>query len=319
MKILFVTHPYPNYVPDLLMHGLRKLIGDDLVDYPRKACVYDGVLGLGVCPEDQRCPDWFPSDLGQIDRSDIRRKVQTGFFDFVVCDLRAVADLQHYFGAWPERCVIIDGEDAAHPILPGKFVVCRRETDGSDYAIPLPMALPEEIFRWITRYDAEPKAYTIGFLGSTRDDGRKAFLDQLSRRYGNTLFRATEIPSTENPVPRGRMSRDAYYRQLQRCQMVLSLSGAGHDTFRFWEHAACNGVHLAPRVPLFIPNDFEDQREIIRFKTLDGLCRRIDAFLEGRHDNPDLANGGRLKLLRHHLTTHRAAYFLNCITKAFNC
>jgi hypothetical protein len=76
---------------------------------------------------------------------------------------------------------------------------------------------------------------------------------------------------------------------------------------------------MAPRVPLFIPDDFEDRREIIRFNTLDGLCRRIDAFLEGRHHNPDPADGGRLKLLRHHLTTHRAAYFLNCITKAFNC
>ena len=46
MNILFFTHPYPNYVPDLLMHGLRKILGEQLVDYPRKTSVYEGVLGL---------------------------------------------------------------------------------------------------------------------------------------------------------------------------------------------------------------------------------------------------------------------------------
>ena len=56
MKILFITHWYPNYVPDLLLHGLRKLMGPDVVDFPRKDCLYEGVLGLGVCPPDQLCP-----------------------------------------------------------------------------------------------------------------------------------------------------------------------------------------------------------------------------------------------------------------------
>jgi hypothetical protein len=319
MKILFVTHPYPNYVPDLLLHGLRKLLGDNLVDFPRKVCVYDGVLGLGICPDDQRCPGWFPQDNEQIDRTDIRHKVGKGFFDFVVCDLRALDEVLRYFDGWPKRCVIIDGEDAPRPISPGPFVACRRETDGSDYAIPLPMALPEEIFQWIARYDTAPKKYSIGFLGSTCDDGRKAILDNLSRRYPDTLFQATEIPSTENTIPQGRIIRDVYYQQLQQCRIVLSLPGAGLDTFRFWEHAACNAVHMSPRLPLFIPDDFKDQREIMRFESLDDLCRHIDTVLEGGCGTPDLAQKGRRKLLHHHMTTHRAAYFLNRITKAFNC
>jgi hypothetical protein len=50
MNILFLTHPYPNYGPDLLLHGLRKLLGPAVVDFPRKDCVYEGILGLGVCP-----------------------------------------------------------------------------------------------------------------------------------------------------------------------------------------------------------------------------------------------------------------------------
>jgi hypothetical protein len=123
MNILFITHPYPNYVPDLLMHGLRKLLGEHLVDYPRKACVYEGVLGLGICPVQQRCPDWFPDDKGRIDRTDILLKARKGYFDLVVCDLRAIADVQRIFDGRPERCVIIDGEDIPQPIPPGPL--CR--------------------------------------------------------------------------------------------------------------------------------------------------------------------------------------------------
>ncbi|MCP4252938.1 MAG: hypothetical protein GY775_05940 [Candidatus Scalindua sp.] len=43
MKILFITDSFPNYVPDLLLHGLRKLLGEQVVDYPRKECLYEGV------------------------------------------------------------------------------------------------------------------------------------------------------------------------------------------------------------------------------------------------------------------------------------
>tara|TARA_B100001964_G_C14174528_1_gene573164 strand:- start:764 stop:958 length:195 start_codon:yes stop_codon:yes gene_type:complete len=60
---------------------------------------------------------------------------------------------------------LIDGEDGPAKIKPNKYVVCRRETDGSDFSIPLPMAMPEEILNWITSYDNTSKQYSIGFLG----------------------------------------------------------------------------------------------------------------------------------------------------------
>ncbi len=62
------------------------------------------------------------------------------------------------------KIVAIDGEDFPVSIKPGPFVICRRETDGTDYSIPLPMALPEEIFNRITSYGDNPKSYSFGFL-----------------------------------------------------------------------------------------------------------------------------------------------------------
>ena len=203
MKLLFLTHPYPNYVPDLLLHGLRKLIGPAVVDYPRKDCVYDGVLGLGVCPPNQLCPGWFPADGGEVDREDVPRKIRSGFFDCVVCDVRALQQWIETLGTSPTPLALIDGEDRPFPVNRGSAVLFRRETDGTDGSIPLPMSLPEEIFNWIAAYDGQPKRYSIGFLGSTQDDGRRELIEQLAALYPDGLFSASVVPSERNPFPAG--------------------------------------------------------------------------------------------------------------------
>lgn len=317
MKLLFVTHPYPNYVPDLLLHGLRKQLGPAVVDFPRKDCLYDGVLGLGICPEDQRCSGWFPPDGGQVDRGDIWPKAAADHFDLVVCDLRALAFMREHLKRWPRQTVVIDGEDHPQSIPPGPYVVCRRETDGSDYSIPLPMALPQEVFDWIARYDDAPKNYTIGFLGSTHDGARKRLVEALARYYPQSLFQATAVPTNDTPLPEGRLGRDEYYHRLQQCRVVLSLAGAGYDTFRFWENAACNAIHAAVRMPLFIPDDFRDDRSILRFDVIDELRRGIDGLLADEEKTKEFICDGRLQLINKHLTIHRAEYFLSRVQRAF--
>jgi hypothetical protein len=315
MRILFITHPYPNYVPDLLLHGLRKLMGPDVVDYPRKDCLYEGVLGLGVCPPDQRCPGWFPDDAGlHIDREDIWTKLGRGYFDLVVCDIRAYPALRERTTGIEHRLVLIDGEDRPVHIPPGPYVICRRETDGTDFSIPLPMALPEEILHWITRYDDEPKRYSIGFLGSTAMDGRRRIAETLSAHYDDLLLATTAVPTAENLSPEGRHSRDDYYRQLQACRIVLSLPGAGLDTFRFWENSACNAVHLAPQMSLLIPHDFTQDAHIRRFAdNLDTLQHHLEAALCNNPGRQEMILANRHHLVRYHLTTSRATYFLQQI------
>jgi hypothetical protein len=320
MRILFLTHSYPNYVPDLLLHGLRKLLGAEVVDYPRKDCLYEGVLGLGICPPDQRCFGWFPDDESQgIDRDDVWRKLDTGYYESVVCDFRAYATYRDRLNASSIRLVLIDGEDRPVFIPPGPYLICRRETDGADFSIPLPMALPEEIFHRITRYDDEPKRYLIGFLGSTAVDERRQFVDILSSQFEDVLLSTTEIPSNERQSPEGRRSRDEYYRQLQQCRIVLSLPGAGLDTFRFWENSACNAVHYALRMSLMIPADFVEDEHLKRFTDLRHLLQHLRAQAEkGRAVEQEMILANRHHLFKHHLTTNRALYFIDRIYKAFN-
>jgi len=319
IRILFLTHPYPNYVPDLLLHGLRKLLGPQVIDYPKKDCVYKGVLGLGVCPDDQLCPNWFPPDNNQIDREDIPLKVSKGYFSYIICDIRASSMLQDIFNQWPRGIVLIDGEDHPVKIPAGPYVICRRETDGTDFSIPLPMALPEEIYHWILSLDNLEKIYTIGFLGSIGEfnESRKIIVETLSAYYPHSLLHTSLIPSEGNQQPIGRFGRNDYYTNLQRCKMVLSLPGAGYDTFRFWENAACNAVHISQKMRLFVPHDFENGQHVLRFCHVEELRRQIDNVLEEKIDVNRIINESRNQLIGFHLTTKRAEYLLDRLISLF--
>jgi hypothetical protein len=319
IKILFITHPYPNYVPDLLLHGLRKILGPDLVDFPRKDCVYAGILGLGICPENQKCPNRFPSDRDIIDREDIPQKIVNGVFKYVICDIRAVSVLQNIVSKLPPGLVLIDGEDHPAKIPQGPYVVCRRETDGTDRSIPLPMALPEEIYNWIRNFDTVEKTYSIGFLGSVGqlDGKRKSFIDAVAKYYPDTLLSTTAVPSDDNPYPAVRFGRNDYYLNLQKCKIVLNLKGAGYDTFRFWENSACNAVHVSQKLPLFIPDDFEDGRQILRFDSVPELRKKIDEVLENKIDTPGIITEGRDHLKKYHFTEGRANYLIRTLARIF--
>jgi hypothetical protein len=316
MRIAFITHAYPNYVPDLLLHGLRKLLGPNVVDYPRKDCLYEGVLGLGVCPEDQLCPGWFPTE-GSIDRDDMEAKLKNGYFSLIVSDLRALPALCRMTSESKAKLVIIDGEDHPFPIPAGPYVICRRETDGTDFSIPLPMGLPEEVLHWIASYDDLAKKHTIGFLGSTQNGDRRRIAETIAAHFPDALLEATTVPSPEDPTPAGRFGRDDYYRRLQQCRIVLSLAGAGYDTFRFWENAACNAVHISARFPLYIPDDFSEERQILRFSHPRELVGLIERALGGGEDTANMIAEGRQHLFQHHLTTARAIYFLDRVKRAF--
>lgn len=319
MNILFLTHPYPNYVPDLMLHGLRTLLGPDVVDYPRKDCLYQGVLGLGVCTEDQLCPGWFPDDAGGVDRDDLEAKAKAGYFDLIVCDYRSLPTYTLSFNRSSQRLAIIDGEDRAQPIPPGRYALFRRETDGLDHSIPLPMSLPEEIFNWISGYDQLPKKHTIGFLGSTHDDERRRWVDQLLKWYPDALVQATDLPSEGKPTPDGRMGRDSYYRSLQHCHTVLSLPGAGLDTFRYWENAACNSIHAAQRQSLHIPYAFKDGVHLVEFEQIGELRYKLERMLDEDGRDRSMIPMGRQHLLNHHLTIHRARYFIDRVHHVFKC
>ena len=312
MKILFLTSPFPNFVTDLLLHGLRKLLENEVIDFPRKDSLYSGEL-VGFSPEGQINRPWFPPDADRIDRSDIPGKISKGYFQYIICDLRIFPQILKTLSEIPKGFVVVDGEDQPQSIPPGPYVVCQRETDGSNYSIPLPISLPEEVIEWIRSYDSNPKEYSVGFLGSFDDryKERKEIAEAVSQWYGDCLFNVCPVPLVGGNTPPGWLPRDLYYSQLQKCRVLLTVRGAGYDTFRFWENAACEAIHISQKMPLYIPNDFEHGVHLFRFTHLMELRKYIDQVLENRIDSNSIVQGSRAHLLRYHTTQARALYLLD--------
>jgi len=313
MKVLFITHTYPNYVVDLLLHGLRKLLGENVVDYPRKDCVYEGVLGLGICPPEQRSNNWFPDDTG-IDRQDIETKLATGFFDYVVSDIRNMELANKLLnGAKYKGLAIIDGEDHPVNMTPGPFLFFQRETDGTQYGIPLPMSMPEEILLEISEFKHEPKRYSIGFIGSLSDQEgyREKIVHSLMKHFPDGLFKLSGIASQVEQSPQGRLGKKAYYQSLQQCEMLLTLRGAGFDTFRYWEHMACHAVSLVEKMPLFVPYAFKHDVHQQVFSSEKQLITQVESLLSNKQRLQEIMTAAREKLIKSHLTIHRAKYLID--------
>ncbi len=93
---------------------------------------------------------------------------------------------------------------------------------------------------------------------------------------------------------------------MQSCKLVLNLPGAGYDTFRYWENAACNAAHIAKRMPIIIPNDFRDGQEIARFSSVAELVKSVEQILADSANWQTMAANARTWLLKHHTTEARA-------------
>jgi hypothetical protein len=309
VKILFLCHKNANYVPDLLLHGLRKLAGSGVVDYPRKDGLYEGMLGQ---PFLEKIPNLMPDDA-DVDRSDITAKMRRGFFDLVICDIRALEGQLDLLNQSTCPLALLDGEDQPFALPAGRFVTLRRETIAPDPAQPLPMGLPVEVMDWIDRHADTPKTHSIGFLGSRSHltPDRNAFLDELARLFPDSLVEAWQYSGT------GWKGRDAYYSAMQSCKIVLNLPGAGYDTFRYWENAACNAAHVAKAMPIVIPNDFRDGEDILRFSNFQELVDAVEKILSHVTEWQQLAANSREWLKRHHTTERRAQATLDGLRARF--
>jgi hypothetical protein len=118
-RVLFVTPNFDDFLSDGLLHGLRSLLGDDVVDFPKAEAMYDtypaewrerlhghGFTLYGLL-----------EDL-PIDRNRALHRAAEGEFDLIV-----FADIWRTFGLFTEwfpevrgrRVAVIDGSDRVEP------------------------------------------------------------------------------------------------------------------------------------------------------------------------------------------------------------
>lgn len=149
MKILFISEGGNtcDYMRDASFHGLRSLLGPDVVDvnrintmykgYPTESCYGRGYSLYGLLPDDSN-----------VDRTDIPAKIRNKYFDIIAWgsihrnqDYLAEAESMYD----PSRLLAIDGED--HPgFLNGlSFLTFKRELySPQPRCLPIHFAIPRE-------------------------------------------------------------------------------------------------------------------------------------------------------------------------------
>src|SRR5579872_401349 len=156
MRILYISPAErPDYLCDMVFHGLRSEWGPDVVDVDRVWYMYADEFGEGRHDRSQlygRGLTLFgllPPDTG-VDRTDIEQKIRTRYFDFIVYgsihrSARYIRDVLLTYP--PERILFVDGEDFPTIItqLLGMGIYFKRELQAAVPGVtPIQFAIPEE-------------------------------------------------------------------------------------------------------------------------------------------------------------------------------
>ena len=150
MKVLYVLKGEPDYMCDVVMHGLYNLLGADLTHTAEYPLMYKPL----TTPEEllatygKGFTMWgnLPEYLN--DNSDIATKIENKYFDYIIygstrrcLDYYDIATL-HYP---KDRIILIDGEDDTYVIEGTGNPLFKRElTQAHDKVFPISFAIPEE-------------------------------------------------------------------------------------------------------------------------------------------------------------------------------
>jgi hypothetical protein len=214
-----------DYLCDSVFHGLRSLFGDTVVDAPRLWYMYKSEFGVGKADlattvYGRGFTIFATLDDGNIDRTDIERKIANHFFDLIVI---ARIDhgtpylsliLEHYK---PNQIVILDGKDPwdIHTDFVGKGIYFKREfvqdIAGTfrNTVFPISFAFPREKIQHVSE--------------------KKKYFSHVDPRDTSTYIHSTE---------------QSYYNDYRESLFGVTMVKAGWDCMRHYEIMGCRSVPL---------------------------------------------------------------------------
>ena len=318
-RILFLTANVEDYLSDSLFHGLRTLLGDRVVDYPKSEIAYStygeeriqtlyghGFTLYGLLPD-------LP-----IERHDLLDRIHEHLFDVVI-----FGDIWRRFGLFVElfpalrktRAVALDGNDSelVYPYAPKwwrrpqwwtlpradrRLTYFKRELTGRSRALrlllgfpqlhPISFSIPEE------KIVAEPPQKRNDFASHVVDP---EVADRLGRGTTSYSFDREED----------------YYRDLAEARYGITTKRAGWDCMRHYEIAANGTVpcfrDLDRRPPECAPHGLTDQN-CVPYRDYDDLVRKLDAIDDERYA---ALQAGALAWAHAHTTRRRAQEFLGVL------
>ena len=160
MKILFISGLYEkedrlnDYMHDIVLHGLREIYGNSVIDYPGVWYMYRDEVNKRNYDISNLWGKGFTlynilSNYQQIDRTDIENKIKANYFDFII--FGSIDKTQLFFNKAinsKSKIIFIDGNDSPfiNEQITGKGVYFKREliSDNIKNVYPINFAIPKE-------------------------------------------------------------------------------------------------------------------------------------------------------------------------------
>ena len=245
MKILFISSSnvkrdsrLNDYMHDIVLHGLREIYGNSVIDYPGVWYMYRDEVKKRSYDISNLWGKGFTlynllSNYQQIDRTDIENKIKANYFDFIIfgsADLYKLHNIsnnpQLFFDKIinsKSKIIIVDGSDSLFVNeklikMVGKGVYFKREliSDNIKNVYPINFAIPKEKIV----HTINPKPLNI-------------LAPLIPGRYSTYIY--------EN--------EQDYYQSYQNSVFALTYKKMGWDTLRHYE-ILMNGC-----IPLFLNID----------------------------------------------------------------
>lgn len=327
-RVLFITPPTDDYASDGLLHGLRELLGDDVIDYPRAEHMYksanaamrDRTYGRGFTL-------FHRMDEASVERDEVWVRAAAGEFDLIV-----FGDISRSWGLYAEwgaplagtvPIALIDGADspAFYPYGPKWW---RRPVG---WLLPRPRRAD-----WIFKREIGPWTYrtsVYGLLpaGIAKRIGPLRRLQQFSFGVPRELI-VDEAPAKTKDFPvhivdselAERLgaatsyafdSEAEYFSDLQASRFGITTKRAGWDCMRHYEIAANGTVpcfrQLSKKPESCAPHGLIDGVNCIEYEDADALLARIEGI-----DDAELARltDAAIEWARANSTAVRASEFL---------
>ena len=290
LRILFLTDEREDYLADGLLHGLRQLPGLELVDYPRKECMYEGGRHCRVAPEFGVRGGGFSlyglltEPEGGIDRSFIWQRLAAGWFNAVL-----VSNVWRQWGLllqWREllatqSLLLLDGDDDQR-LYPRSGTRLRQFGIGTGLTnlLQLPSThifkreLTNRSRKWGLRLNVHPLAFSIpeSLISHQLPIKSQLFpshiIDQdLSIKFGasmNYVF----------------ADEQSYRNDLANSRFGITTRRAGWDCLRHYEIAAAGAVicfrDLDQKPTSCAPHGLIDGLNCISYRSSDELLNCMD-------------------------------------------
>jgi hypothetical protein len=297
-RVLYVASDSEDYLGDSVFHGLRLLLGDQVVDTPRRDPLYADF------PQEWRSRQYgrgFTLYSGSlpaqdVDRTRTRERLMDGEFDLVV-----IGDIWRCYGEFAELLplagdtpiAVLDGPDSEAPV-PYEPTWWRRP---SVWFLPRPHRHATYFKRELTPRTTWFRSYLLNPFARRPPRGMRpisfgipehlvaAGVPAKTKDFPLHIVDPEVAPRVGGSTSYGFEDEDAYYADLRASRFAITTKRGGWDCMRHYEVAASGCVicfkQLHTKPSTCAPHGL-DPTNTLDYEDADDLLRKIQALTPER-------------------------------------